>query len=186
MYTAADFHNALIGGVDDIAHLPGAGYDSILGFRAFRISPADAQLAARAVTVTTTIVWLDDYTGLARQQLIDSVVKPNLELLRVNGVTILLGSDEFRGTSLHEARLLSSLGVFSNAALIDIWSRVTPQAIFPHRKLGNFANGFEASFLVLSKDPTTEFSGVASITLRMKQGRILDAPRKVDFPELGH
>jgi hypothetical protein len=186
VYTAADFHNALIGGVDDIAHLPGAGYDSVLGYRAFRISVADAQLAARrAVTVTTTIVWLDDYAGSPRQRLIDSVVKPNLELLRANGVTILLGSDEFRGTSLHEARLLSSLGVFTNAALIDIWSRITTQAIFPRRKLGTFANGYEASFLVLSKDPITDFSGVQSITLRMKQGHILDAPRKVDFPKLG-
>jgi imidazolonepropionase-like amidohydrolase len=186
VYTATDFHNALIGGVDDIGHLHGTGFDSLLGYQAFRISAPDAQLAARRhVSVTTTISWLDDYEGVARQRLVDSVVKPNLELLRANGVPILLGSDEFRGTSLHEAKVLASLGLFPNRELLDIWSRVTPQAIFPQRKIGRLANGYEASLLVLSRDPIADFSAGESIPMRLKQGYVLQAPRKTSFPALG-
>ncbi len=187
VYTGADFHNALTGGVDDIAHLPGTGYDSAVGYKAFRISPEDARLAGqRHVSVTTTVYWLDDYDGVARQQLIDSVVKPNLELLRENGVAILLGSDEFRGTSLHEAKVLASLGVFSNRELVDMWTRITPQAIFPRRKIGRLADGYEASFLVLAGDPTADFSNVGRITMRVKQGHVLPTPRDVEFPSLAH
>lgn len=187
VYTGADFHNALTGGVDDIAHLPGTGYDSALGYKSFRISPEDARLAAhRHVSVTTTVYWLDDYDGVARQQLIDSVVKPNLEVLRGNGVAILLGSDEFRGTSLHEAKVLASLGVFSNRELVDMWTRITPQAIFPRRKIGRLADGYEASFLVLAGDPTADFSNVGRITMRVKQGHVLPTPRDVEFPSLAH
>ncbi|MEA2765670.1 MAG: hypothetical protein QOK07_2074 [Gemmatimonadaceae bacterium] len=186
VYTAADFHNALIAGVDDIGHMPGAGYDSVLGYRAFRIAPADAELAGRRhVSMTTTIIWLDDYEGVPRQRLIDSVVRPNLELLRANRVPILLGSDEFRGTPLHEAKILASLGVFSNLELLNIWSHDTPQAIFPRRKIGSLADGYEASFLVLGTDPTADFGGVERITMRMKQGHVLPAPRAVPFPALG-
>jgi hypothetical protein len=55
-YTAADFRNALAGGVDDIAHFPGTGWDAKLGDAAFRITAEDAALAAkRGATVTTTL-----------------------------------------------------------------------------------------------------------------------------------
>ena len=67
-----------------------------------------------------------------------------------------------------EAKVLATIGVFPNWELLDIWSRVTPQAIFSGRKIGRL------------------LSGVESITMRMKQGHVLEAPRNVGFPALGH
>lgn len=186
VYTAADFHNALVGGVDDIAHMPGCGFDSTLGFQAFRISPEDARLAAaRHVTVTTTLYWLYELDSAQRRRLVDLVIKPNIALLRANGVPILLGSDEFRATPLHEATVLASLGIFTNAELLDLWTRTTPQSIFPKRRIGRLADGYETSLLVLSGDPTADFSNVKRIVMRVKQGQILPIPRAVAFPSLG-
>jgi hypothetical protein len=85
VYTAADFHNAVAAGVDDVAHMPGTGYDADLGFAAFRIAPSDADLAARrGVTVTTTVSWLADEepTGVVAE-----VLRPNFDLLRKAGAS---------------------------------------------------------------------------------------------------
>ena len=40
----------------------------------------------------------------------------------------------------------------SNLELLQAWCVTTPRAIFPHRKLGRLADGFEASFFVLGGD----------------------------------
>ncbi len=43
-------------------------------------------------------------------------------------------------------------------------------AIFPDRKIGRLADGYEASFLVLDADPLADFSAIEKIRLRVKQG----------------
>lgn len=54
--TATDFHNALVAGADEIAHLPFIDFDKELGNDQFLIRKADAQLAAkRGVRVITTL-----------------------------------------------------------------------------------------------------------------------------------
>ena len=65
---------------------------------------------------------------------------------------------------------LASLGVYNNAELLRLWTEETPRAIFPERRIGRLAPGYEASFLVLDKDPTADFSNVKTIRLRVKQG----------------
>ena len=45
-----------------------------------------------------------------------------------------------------------------------------PKTIFPERKIGHLAEGFEASFLVLEGNPLEEFDHVKDITMRFKQG----------------
>lgn len=185
VYTGTDFHNAVVAGVDDIAHMPGTGYDSTMSYDAFRIRPEDAQLlASRGGTVTTTLQWLGEYDSTARRNIVERIVRPNIELLRKHQVTIVIGSDEFRASSAHEADVLSTIGVFSNAELIDMWTRKTPASIFPRRRIGRFADGYEASLLVLTADPLQNFSNSHRITMRMKQGHILAEPRKVEFPAL--
>ncbi len=170
--TAADFHNALLAGVDDIAHLP--LYLDSAGAATFRIDPADARLAAsRHVPVSTTINQTaqqgPDDTTRARRSARD-VVRSNLRLLRDAGVELLVGSDQFRHSSADEARALAATGVFTPAALLHMWSQTTPQFIFPHRQIGRLADGAEASLLVLTGDPTQDFANTERIRLRMKQG----------------
>lgn len=132
VYTAADFHNAITGGADDIAHMPGTGFDSTLGDAAFRITPSDAALAgARHVTVTTTLHWLSELDSAERRRMVESILAPNVARLKANGVQILVGSDEFRASPVHEAEVLAATGLFTNRELLDMWTRATAQAIFP-------------------------------------------------------
>jgi imidazolonepropionase-like amidohydrolase len=188
VYTAMDFHNALAGGVDDVAHMPGTGYDPKLGPAAFRISEADARLAGqRRVTVTTTLSWLADEMesdAAAAGRLVEEVIRPNVALLRKSGVTLLLGSDSFRHSPADEAMLLAKLRLFSNGELLKMWCETTPRAIFPGRRIGRLEAGYEASFLVLEGDPLADFGNTGKISLRVKKGLVLPRPEPLEFPAL--
>jgi hypothetical protein len=182
--TAADFHHALVAGVDEIAHMPGFRGDPEVQLpdpAVFEISEADAGLAGRLGTVVVTTlggVREIDPAGpdsLLRRQF-DRLHARNLRLLRDHGVQLALGSDDYGDTSVGEAMYLHSLGVFDNLALLRLWSEATPQAIFPGREVGCLQEGCEASFLVLREDPISDFEHVRDIVLRVKQGHILSPP----------
>ena len=102
----------------------------------------------------------------------------NLRRLHRAGVRLALGCDTYDQTSRAEARHLWQLGVFDAATLLRLWSETTPQAIFPGRRLGRLAPGYEANLLVLGRNPlTTDFAmATAAIRLRMKQGQVLRGP----------
>ncbi|HEX7174893.1 MAG TPA: amidohydrolase family protein [Pyrinomonadaceae bacterium] len=155
--TAADFRNALSAGADEIAHLPLAP-----------LTEEDARRAARqgTVVVTTTLSHrrTDHVTDL------DGVHRHNLRLLHAAGVRLAVGTDDTNRTALDEAMNLARLGVFDNATLLRLWTEVTPQAIFPARKLGLLKDGYEASFLALNEDPLENFANVKRIAVRFKQG----------------
>jgi imidazolonepropionase-like amidohydrolase len=68
---------------------------------------------------------------------------------------------------------LSKLGALTNAELLRAWTDETAHAIFPQRKIGKLAPGYEASLLVLAGDPIVDFSNVKRIVLRMKQGQLI-------------
>ena len=179
--TATDFHNALVAGADEIAHLPFVDFDKELGNEHFLIREADARLAAkRGVRVITTLGWLTadlsdnpQQAEAARTQ----VVIPNLRLLKRYGVKLLVGSDQFRQTVLPEILLISSLKVFTNLELLKMSCEITPQAIFPRRKIGFLRDGYESSFLVLDGNPLANFERIKNIRLRFKQGYFLEIPK---------
>ena len=186
VYTSTDFHNAVSAGVDDIAHMPGTGYNEKPGAKAFTIRSEDAKLAAsHGVTVTTTLSWLAEHDSAERAMIVRDIIRPNIELLRTNKIPIFVGSDIFRETPAGEADILSTLGIFSNAELLRMWSMDTPRAIFPRRRIGRFADGYEASFLVLTGDPIAAFANSHRIAMRVKQGMILPRPLNIQFPPLG-
>jgi imidazolonepropionase-like amidohydrolase len=64
------------------------------------------------------------------------------------------------------------------------WCETTPRAIFPARRIGRLAAGYEASFLVLEGDPVSDFSYTGKIFLRVKRGLVLPRPGPVEFPAL--
>ena len=177
--TAADFHQALIAGVDEITHLPGYQIPNGFPVSAYQISDADAQLAAKkGIFVVTTTVLSLSFHGRDPQQLKvvqDNQVR-NLLLLQKHQVKIALGSDTLNATSLAEAMNLEQLNVFDHLMLLKLWCEVTPQTIFPNRKLGRLQEGYEASFLVLEDNPLTDFANVKKIISRFKQGEMLSLP----------
>ncbi|MBW8769229.1 MAG: hypothetical protein JF589_05720 [Gemmatimonadetes bacterium] len=179
--TRGDFHNALVGGVDEILHIPGFRGDEntqLTDTAPYEVAEEDARLAAtRGVVVVTTeggVLALDPHgaDSLRRRQF-DALATRNLRVLRTAGVRLALGSDTYRDDSVLEAEYLATLGVFTPLELVRLWSEATPRAIYPKRRVGCLDDGCEASFLALSGDPAADFTNTKRIALRMKDGRLL-------------
>jgi hypothetical protein len=185
--TAADFHHALIAGVDEINHLPGFRPDrndlsNYQNLSRYEISEADARLAARHGTIVVTTISevideldkLDKHGPQASMALVArNMLSRNLQLLARHHVRIVIGSDRYRQTALPEAMSLHGLKIFDNLTLLKMWCEVTPRAIFPKRRIGRLRDGYEASFLVLNGDPISDFTNVRRIEMRVKQGEVL-------------
>lgn len=182
--TAADFHNALLAGVDEIGHIPGFRGDEdgrLADAGRYLIADSDAALAARRhVPVITTLGGAAQYApdgpdSLLRRRF-DEMNARNLRTLKMRNAWIAVGSDAYRTTSVPEVLYLRSLDVFSNAELLQLWVNATPRAIFPSRRIGALRPGYEASFLVLEGNPLTDFANTGHIRLRMKQGLVAGIP----------
>ncbi len=182
--TAADFHSATMAGVDEINHMPGFRPDrndiaNYTNLSRYEISEADARLAGRKqiVVVTTmgeTIEQTFNEKLIERDRLAvrETLVK-NLQILRKHNVSIAIGSDSFRQTSVPEALSLARLQAFDNLTLLKMWCEATVATIFPKRRIGHLKEGYEASFLVLTGNPLADFTNVKTIELRVKQGELL-------------
>jgi imidazolonepropionase-like amidohydrolase len=169
--SAGDFKAAIEGGADEIAHMPSFG----------NVTPEDAKLAARrGVPVVTTMAQaggpVDSIPVPMREAASAMQVGAinNLKMLAANGVSIVIGADTPADTTTSEAAYLKSLGLFDNAAMLHMWGTSTPMAIFPTRKIGEFKEGYEASFLSLSADPLADWAATRKIRLRFKQGLLLE------------
>lgn len=166
--TAYDFHIAVNAGVDEIAHLPELKNGK-------PIDEKDAILAKEKGTVVVTTVSL-----ITKRQkkpnfhkLVDNI-RSNLKLLKDHKVTIALGSDMYNDNSTREFDILRQLNVFSNLELLKMWTENSTKTIFPNRKIGKLKDGYEASFLVLQKNPIEDITNInKSILIRVKQGKIL-------------
>jgi SAM-dependent methyltransferase len=182
--TAADFHNALIAGVDEINHLPGLRPErndwTNVRVERFKITKADADLAARRGTVVVTTF----ATAVARIEKANTgemfrewrdLLIWNLGVLKRAGVALAVGSDRYSGTAVVEAMALNSLEVFSNAELLRMWCDTSARTIFPTRKIGALQEGYEASFLALPGDPVADFKAIGNIERRFKQGGFIGA-----------
>jgi imidazolonepropionase-like amidohydrolase len=179
--TAADFHAALVGGVDEINHIPGFRGDENVRFdepRRYEITEADAKLAAaRGTWVVTTLGGISDFalTGpdSSRRRQADALFARNLRVLRDAGVRLAIGSDAYRDDSVLETAYLATLGVLTPLELLRMWSEATPRAIYPTRLVGCLTDGCEASWLALDGNPSADFANTRRISLRMKDGRLL-------------
>ncbi|HVF38598.1 MAG TPA: amidohydrolase family protein [Gemmatimonadaceae bacterium] len=179
--TAADFRTALEAGADQIGHMPGfrGNQQTKLPLtEPYEISDADAQRAARQGTYVVTT--LSGITGLSAsgpdsvtRRRADSLFIRNLGMLKKRGVRVIVGSDSYRNTAVPEAMYLAALGVYTNAELLRLWSDETARGIFPDRRIGKLEPGYEASFLMLDRDPLADFANVKSIRLRVKQGNTI-------------
>jgi len=175
--TGPDFRFAVEAGVDEIAHMPGRQTPESIRLE-------DAKLAAKfGITVVTTLMTTTklEQPYPAWYQLVMQQHRMNLERLKEAGVTIAIGSDlPYRDTSLGEAMLIHSLGVFTNLELLKMWCENSSRTIFPDRRIGKLEDGYEASFLVLGGNPLEDFSEVKNIARRFKQGMWLTVPEPAE------
>jgi hypothetical protein len=183
--SAADFHSALVAGVDEINHLPGfrpENDDPVNGYAdlaRYRISEEDARLAARKkVVVVTTCgrtleLTLNPPAGAKNAEGVREMLTDNLQILRKHGVRIAIGSDSFRQTAQAEALGLSRSGAVDSLTLLKMWTEATAATIFPKRKIGYLKGGYEASFLALFGDPIKDFTNVQRIEMKVKRGAVI-------------
>jgi hypothetical protein len=173
VFTAQDFRNAVEAGVDQIAHLPGGRSSNPAPFL---LTDDDGALAAkRKVTVVTTVVQHGD--SAVTDDLMRSQYTHNLGVLRRHKVPLLIGSDKFGGTAAVEIAALRRSGLFSNLELLRMLSVTTPQSIFPKRRIGVLSPDYEASFLVLGRNPLDDIRATSDIRLRVKQGAAVHISR---------
>ena len=184
-FTAEDVRAALDAGVDHLTHFPGLGYDEELGEDRFRLSDDDIdRIAAARMTITSTLADMFGSDGSRDEELrgyFERVIRPNYDRLRAAGVPILIGTDKPRETSDVEVATLMRLGLLDARQALHEWSVTTPQHIFPDRRIGRLAAGYEASFLVLAGNPLEDFENTRRIELLVKQGQPITL-EPVDFP----
>ena len=167
--TGHDFGVAVRAGVDEITHMP--GYESPQW-----INAEDATLAgSKGVTVITTLNAAEaTKNDTPAYEAIRETQIANLRLLKENGVRIAVGSDAFHGDSRIEAEYLRQLGVFTDLEILIMWTRDCAQTTFPDRFIGELREQFEASFIVLERDPIKNWSALDQIRYRFKDGQPLE------------
>jgi len=171
--SATDFHYAVASGVDLIMHLPGYVWRPVDTDSVFLIKDTDIRLAAERHTIVVTTIDLADYDSAAIRDRTRRVQTENLRHLKAAGVPIVIGTDGAVGKVLNEVLDLHSTGVFTDAELVRMLTVSTPQVIFPQRRIGRLAEGYEASFVVVNADPTRDVAALKSLELRVKNGAIL-------------
>jgi hypothetical protein len=176
--TAADFEIAVRSGVDILAHLPGYELGQHESEPEREISEAVATVAGEHGIVVTPTVSLasivvndPDSAALVRRRQI--LQRRNIALLLRHGVRFAVGSDRFGQTARGEFDALRALGLWDNLGLLKMWSETTARSIFPTRRIGRLEPGYEASFLVLGRDPIKDIEALRDIRLRVKQGCIM-------------
>jgi imidazolonepropionase-like amidohydrolase len=188
--TANDFRLGLKIGVNVFAHAPGYGWNGkIEDAPKNDLTVKDIRLAAKKKVVVipasqwgriSTTDYSSDGKEVVDQERLRRVVerqKRLFDLMRRNNVVIALGSDNFGRTLSGELDYLSENQIFDNETLLRIAVEITPQTIFPNRKVGRLREGYEASFLVLNGNPIKDFERIKDIRLRFKQGFLINAAR---------
>jgi glyoxylase-like metal-dependent hydrolase (beta-lactamase superfamily II) len=190
--TAADFRAAVLAGADMIAHLPGWQIGPATGFTDgsldhWKIREADARLAAKNKVAVITTASRDrsspDFDRAAEMN------RHNLRLLHEAEARIALGSDGFQPLNIvdPEALYIAEIGGFDNLAILKMLTETTPRVVFPRRKIGALAEGYEASFLVLEGDPLKDLKQLNRIHLRVKGGTELkvEEPVRISTTHVG-
>jgi imidazolonepropionase-like amidohydrolase len=177
--SVSDFHVAVAAGVEEIAHLPGYREAKL-------VDKADAAEAARrGIVLVTTAALINRHKE--RDPALYAAVREaqiaNLRILKEAGVKLAVGSDEYDDTSIAEVAHLRSLGVFDDAEILRMWT-ANCAGMFSGRRIGQLADGYEASFIAFAGDPLKDFWNTRNIVLRVKDARILElGPQPPEPPE---
>ena len=176
--TVQDLALVVDAGADEAAHLPAYNL-RIAKDEGLATIPDDLvrkMADTGTVVITTTNVsqgrdYAADDLALVMQRQAD-----NLKRMHAAGVPIAIGSDTFFQTAWDEVKTLRALEAFNDAELLTLWVETPALSIFPNRKIGVLAPGYEASFLALACNPLQDIECSQQIQLGIKQGiTLIDA-----------
>jgi imidazolonepropionase-like amidohydrolase len=172
-------------GVDALAHLPGYGWNGKEESKnKYCINQEDIKNFKKAnITIIPTFNYDGTRTYDSNGNETINIENYNasikykiwvLKHMKKANIPIGIGADSYGNTVMPEVDALIKNKVFSNRELIDIYTKTTPQLIFPSRKIGEIKEGYEASFIVLEDNPLKNIETIKSIGLKIKQGLILN------------
>ena len=171
--TAEDVRLGLKLKVHGFANLPGAlGYEPADKAK-YELTKSDLSKLAKKNTPIIPLLSQAQSRGAAPE-----LQKHQAELLSrllSSGVNVVIGSDDPQRTIRSELNYWFQLGGLDNAQVIQILCEHTPQAIFPDRKIGKIAEGYEASFLVLNDNPINNLLKIRVISFMVKNGVVVAA-----------
>ncbi|QCW24676.1 hypothetical protein FE772_02305 [Lysobacter enzymogenes] len=173
--SAADFRVAVEAGVDMIGHLPGYQIWEGRGEADYRLDDASIALAARrgtALIATAGAAQLVAGDEAGKLERVRALQRDNLRRLLAAGVPLALGSDRFDATVRAEIEYLSALKLMPPARLWRAAVEYTPSLLFPQRRIGRIAEGFEANFIVLDADPLRAPQALDRIRLKVRRGAL--------------
>jgi imidazolonepropionase-like amidohydrolase len=168
-------------GVDALAHMPGYAWKGTNETKEkFCMTKADATLfkkAGLAVIPTLNLDYTNTYDSNgtkteypAQFAAVVAYEKKAMQWLQKANVPLCIGGDYYGRTATEEINYIIKQGIFTNTQLIDIYCTQTPQHIFPKRKIGLIAEGYESSFLVLKENPLQKIETIKNIQQRIKKG----------------
>lgn len=180
-----DFEIAAELGVDVIAHLPDYAWsgnmnsdtDTTLSKEVLKL----AQERNIAVIATTSLSkrYLTEYVNGTAQieskklkRLIESQ-KKLLDYMLSHDIIVALGSDQYQKSLWTEIEHINKNNILDPSVLLNIITKVNSQLIFPNRKVGEIKDGYEASFLVLDKNPMIDINSILQIDSSYKNGVLI-------------
>jgi imidazolonepropionase-like amidohydrolase len=168
--TDADMASAIRAGADIIAHLPSNNAVATLSDETIALAKE------KGVPIVTTLSIAKRYETREPEKYAAILEAQRDTLARLNaaGANLVVGSDNVQDTSRGEVEHLAGLGALDNRTILKMWTENCGRAVFPERKIGKLAGGYEASFLVLDGDPIADLGATGRIKLRVKDGEMLE------------
>ncbi|MBP6826873.1 MAG: hypothetical protein KA165_09990 [Saprospiraceae bacterium] len=169
--TADDVRLGLKLGVDGFANIPGYNWDGTGDTKKYELTEADLKQLAKKKTVIIPLLAHGQTIG-AREAVQQFHAKILKQLLDKN-LNMVIGSDDVQRTTRSELNYWYTVGYIEYPKILKVLCENTPRAIFPKRKVGKIADGFEASFLVLSDNPINNILKLRASSFKVKNGQFL-------------
>lgn len=168
--TAVDFDVAVRADVDTIVHMPGIALAPGNTLENGTLTDtAIAEAAARGIGVVLTAGVRPEFTAETDRPALYAMQHSNIRRLMAAGVPVYIGTDRWQAMASEEVTYLVETGAMSPAEAFTAWV-ATSEIVFPDRRIGEIATGYEADLLVFETDPTTSLEAMGAIERRMKGG----------------
>jgi len=171
--TAEDLRLGMKIGVNGFANLPGNTWDGVSDKKMVELTDDDLKKLAKKKTPVVFLLALGQTSG--GETPVQAFHSSSLRRAFGAGVKVCIGSNDLQRTTRRELNYWFSMGDQSVANILQAICENTPQAIFPNRKIGKFAEGYEASFIVLRENPLSNLLKIRMVVFKAKKGILFDA-----------